>query len=56
MVSTLSLNEVLVLCRFDRATLTVAIENDSFPKPLPLGPWTTGWNRGEVEAWREART
>lgn len=39
----------------NRTTLARWIDQQGFPKPIPLGPNTVAWNQDEVDAWVKAR-
>lgn len=38
-----------------RSTLYKLISDDNFPRPIKLGPRTSGWVLGEVEDWLAER-
>ncbi len=48
---TLSLNEVMSLTGYERGKINSLVAAGEFPEPLPLGPWTTGWSRSDIESW-----
>ena len=48
---TLSLNEVMSLTGYEPGKINSLIAAGEFPEPLPLGPWTTGWSRLDIESW-----
>lgn len=49
--------EVEVLTGLSHATIYRKLKNpaENFPRPVELGPNSTGWFEDEVEAWLESR-
>lgn len=47
--------EVLRIAGVDRVTLWRWEKAGTFPKRFQLGANSVGWDRAEVEAWREAK-
>lgn len=53
--SILKLPEVMSLTRLARSTIYHHIKDGLFPKPIKLGPRSSGWIEREVYAWLEQR-
>ena len=49
------LREVLDVTGLARSTVYKCIEEDTFPRPVPLGGRSVGWVEEEVQEWVLAR-
>lgn len=54
-LSIMRLPEVAAVCGKSRAAIYKAISKGEFPKQVKLSGRSSGWVRGEIEAWVKAR-
>ena len=52
----LRIQAVMHVTGLSRSTLYRLIADDSFPRPVRLGPRAVAWRRSDIDAWGEARS
>jgi prophage regulatory protein len=52
----LRIHAVLRVTGLSRSTLYRLIADESFPRPVRLGPRAVAWRRSDIDAWSEARS
>ena len=52
----LRIQAVIHITGLSRSTLYRLIADDSFPRPVRLGPRAVAWRRSDIDAWGEARS
>lgn len=52
----LRLRVVIRITGLSRSTLYRLIADESFPRPVRLGPRAVAWRRSDIDAWGEARS
>ena len=52
----LRLHAVIHITGLSRSTLYRLIADESFPRPVRLGPRAVAWRRSDIDAWGEARS
>lgn len=53
--NTLTRAQVAVVTELSPRELDRLCADGEFPRPIPLGPWATGWAAEDVDAWLRAR-
>ena len=51
MDSLVTMKQLMGMSGLSRSEIVNAIESNSLPKPLPLGPWNFGWDEKEIKKW-----
>lgn len=51
----LKLPEVMAMTALSRSSIYAFIQQNTFPKPIPLGKRAVGWPEGEVLEWINQR-
>ncbi|TOL33631.1 transcriptional regulator [Vibrio parahaemolyticus] len=51
----LRLNDVIAATGLGRSTIYKFMDEDIFPKTIPLGGRAVGWLESEIEEWMESR-
>ena len=51
----LRVQSVIHITGLSRSTLYRLIADESFPRPVRLGPRAVAWRRSDIDAWGEAR-
>lgn len=52
----LRIRAVIRVTGLSRSTLYRLIADESFPRPVRLGPRAVAWRRSDIDAWGEARS
>ena len=52
----LRVQAVIHIIGLSRSTLYRLIADESFPRPVRLGPRAVAWRRSDIDAWGEARS
>jgi prophage regulatory protein len=52
----LRIQAVIHVTGLSRSTLYRLIADESFPRPVRLGPRAVAWRRSDIDAWGEARS
>ena len=52
----LRIQAVIRVTGLSRSTLYRLIADESFPRPVRLGPRAVAWRRSDIDAWGEARS
>ena len=50
----MTLKQVAARTGLPAATIRAGVTDGTFPRPLPLGPWDTGWPEAAVRRWMRA--
>jgi len=48
----LTINQVLPIAQYSKASIYRMIDAGTFPQPVKLGPKKSVWRASDVEAWR----
>ena len=51
MGSLVTMGQLMGMSGLSRSEIINAIESKSLPKPLPLGPWSFGWDEEVIKKW-----
>lgn len=54
-ISFMDIEQVMQATRKSKSTIYDWIRKGSFPKPVPLGEHSVGWETGEYNAWARSR-
>ncbi len=52
----LRIQAVIRVTGLSRSTLYRLIADETFPRPVKLGPRAVAWRRSDIDAWGEARS
>jgi prophage regulatory protein len=47
----LRLKQVGAECGISRSSIYRGVQAGTFPSPIPLGPRSVGWRRGDIDSW-----
>ena len=51
MSSLITVNQLMVMSKLSRTEIENAVKSGALGQPLPLGPWSFGWDAEVVKRW-----